>query len=117
MEREFIMTSEFDKKWKQLGFSDIDLSILQYQLLSNIKSGDVIVGTGGLRKERFSIEKRGKRSGLRIIYVDLEKYEKVYLITVYPKSTKNNLSDKEKKQLKNMVEYLEKLERGKSIEH
>ena len=49
-------------------------------------------GTGGVRKMRFAFEHRGKSGSIRIIYVDFEVYEKIYLITAYPKNEKENLA-------------------------
>ena len=42
----------------------------QVQLMQNPQAGDVIQGTGGLRKVRFKDERRGKgkRGGIRVIY-------------------------------------------------
>lgn len=42
-------------------------------------------GTGGVRKMRFAFEEKGKSGSVRIIYVDFEVYEKIFLITAYPK--------------------------------
>lgn len=50
MIRTFIQTSEFVKNWEHLGFADSDLQRLELELLKNPKTGDVIRGTGKLRK-------------------------------------------------------------------
>lgn len=62
------------------------------ELLSNPSGYPVIKGTGGLRKIRFSFENEGKSGGVRVCYVDFVVEETIYLITVYPKSEKDNLS-------------------------
>ena len=41
-------------------------------LLKNPKMGDVIQGTGGIRKIRISYDDIGKRGGGRVIYIDIE---------------------------------------------
>ena len=64
-------------------------------------------GTGGIRKMRFAFEKRGKSGSVRIIYVDFEVYEKIYLITAYPKNEKDNLSQAERNELRQMIRILE----------
>ena len=60
MTREFIIMPEFDKKWKSLGFTDIELKALQEELTANPLLGKIMQGTGGLRKLRFAFENRGK---------------------------------------------------------
>lgn len=52
MIRTFIETPLFTKKWYELELTDDDLRSLQNILLQDPKTGDVIKGTGGLRKRR-----------------------------------------------------------------
>ena len=108
MTREFVMLPEFDKQWKRLGLTDEDLKRLQSELLIDPQTGDVMQGTGGVRKMRFAFENRGKSGSIRVIYVDFLIYEKLYLITAYPKNEKDNLSKSERNAIKAMVERLEK---------
>lgn len=56
MTRLFVMLPEFEKQWIKMGLTDDDLKRLQYELLDNPKIGDVMQGTGGLRKVRFAFE-------------------------------------------------------------
>ena len=69
---------------------------LQETLLSNPKAGDVVKGTGGLRKFRIAFHGRGKSGSGRVAYVDFTTYDCIYLITAYPKNEKDNLSPKER---------------------
>lgn len=55
MTRNFVMLSEFDKNWAGMGLNDDNLRRLQEELLINPEKGDVMQGTGGLRKMRFAI--------------------------------------------------------------
>lgn len=64
-------------------------------------------GTGGVRKMRLAFEQRGKIGSVRVIYVDFEIYEKIFLITAYPKNEKDNLSDSERAEIKQMIQALE----------
>ena len=57
---------------------------------------------------RSALENRGKSGSVRIIYVDFVVYEKLYLITAYPKNEKYNLSKAERNAVKQMVQRLEK---------
>lgn len=72
MNRTFKEVPSFTEKWKSLGLSDEDLRALENILLKDPKFGEVIQGTGGLRKIRIPTEYSGKRSGGRVIYLDVE---------------------------------------------
>ena len=106
MNRTFKEVPSFTAKWQSLGLTDEDLRTLENILLKDPKTGDTISGTGGLRKIRIPIEDTGKRSGGRVIYVDIEVKECIYLLNVYAKNEKTDLTDKEKKMLKKLVEVL-----------
>jgi len=107
MTREFIMLPEFDKQWTALGFTDKELKALQEELTFNPSKGDLIKGTGGLRKIRVAFENRGKSGSARVCYVDFAIYERIYLITAYQKNEKENLSNEERNSIKNMIKMLE----------
>lgn len=96
----------FTRKWKELGLTDENLRDLQNILLENPKSGEIIQGTGGIRKIRIPVENKGKRGGGRVIYVDIEIKETIYFINVYAKNEKDDLTEDEKKAFKAMVNFL-----------
>jgi len=106
MTREFIMTPEFDKQWKAIGLTDKELKALQEELTIIPTKGDIIQGTGGLRKIRVAFDNRGKSGSARVCYVDFAAFEKIYLITAYTKNEKENLSKEERKSIKLLVEVL-----------
>ena len=56
---------------------------------------------------RFAFEHRGKSGSIRVIYIDFEVYEKIYLITAYPKNEKDNLTKAERNELRELVKVLE----------
>ncbi len=70
------------------------------------EAGDVIVGTGGLRKVRFADSRRGKgkRGGLRVIYYWWVDGRQFWLFTLYNKDEMSDLTAKEKKVLKELLE-------------
>ncbi|MBQ6944692.1 MAG: type II toxin-antitoxin system RelE/ParE family toxin [Ruminococcus sp.] len=107
MTRLFVIMPEFEKQWAKMGLTDKDLQRLQYQLLENPFGGAVMQGTGGLRKIRFAFEKQGKSGSARVVYVDFAVYEKIFLITAYPKNEKDNLSQAERNGIKKLIEALE----------
>ena len=113
MTREFVMLPEFDKRWAELGLTDKELKTLQEELTIDPHKGDVIQGTGGLRKIRIAFEGRGKSGSARVCYVDFAIFERIYLITAYAKNEKDNLSDAEKNEVKKLIKLLEQtIKRG-----
>ena len=70
------------------------------------EAGDVITGTGGLRKVRFADSRRGKgkRGGLRVLYYWWVGGRQFWLFTLYNKDEMNDLTAKEKKVLKELLE-------------
>lgn len=71
----------------------------QLELLKNPEAGDLVEGMGGLRKVRFSDQRRGKgkRSGLRVIYYWWSGFDQFWLFTVYSKNEQDDLSPSQKK--------------------
>ncbi len=106
MRRTFIEVPMFTKKWKELGLTDEALRELQNVLLNDPKTGDVIQGTGGLRKIRIPMTNKGKSGGSRVIYVDIELKEIIYFINVYTKNEKEDLTEEEKKAFKAIVKKM-----------
>lgn len=78
---------------------------LQKTMMKNPEAGDVIEGTGGLRKLRYGDPRRGKgkRGGLRIIYYWWDGGSQFWLFTLYDKDEMDDLSAKEKKVLKDRL--------------
>jgi len=85
-----------------------DEAFREFQLLlqQNPEAGDVIAGTGGLRKVRFADSRRGKgkRGGLRVICYWWVGGRQFWHFTLYGKDEMDDLSAKEKKVLKELVE-------------
>ncbi|MCR4687661.1 MAG: type II toxin-antitoxin system RelE/ParE family toxin [Lachnospiraceae bacterium] len=104
--RTFIQTREFSRKWDELGLNDDDLNKLENDLLENFDHYPVIKGTGGLRKARIPVGDKGKSGGARVCFVDFVFAETVYLITVYGKAEKDNLSKSERNDIKKAIETL-----------
>ena len=106
MQRTFLQTKEFTERWDSFKLTDEDLRILEELILTKPHLGKVIKGTGGLRKIRLPIKNRGKSAGARVCYVDFVEGETIYLVTVYLKKEKSNLTSSEKNQIKKYVECL-----------
>ena len=76
----------------------------QQELIFNPTAGNVIKGSGGLRKIRWRSAAKGKRGGIRIIYYWYTSEGEIYLLLAYGKNEKGDLSAKELKILKNVVQ-------------
>ena len=113
MVRTFYEMKHFTKKWQDLGFTDDELSQLQQVLLENPKAGDVMKGTGGLRKVRFAFPGSGKSGSVRVCYIDIEGVLEIHLIDVFEKKKKKNLSKAERNAIRIVVEQI-KAERLKA---
>ena len=74
-------------------------------MLSNPEAGDVIEGSGGLRKLRHADAKRGKgkRGGLRVIYYWWQAGRQFWLFTLYDKDEMEDLDAEQKKMLEAML--------------
>ncbi|WP_061128430.1 hypothetical protein [Caballeronia catudaia] len=79
---------------------------LQLQLLANPEAGDLIKGTGGLRKVRFGDRRRnkGKRSGLRIVYYRWVGGAQFWMFTIYDKNEMSDLSSSERATLSRLLD-------------
>ncbi|MEK0446863.1 MAG: hypothetical protein RLZZ399_2184 [Verrucomicrobiota bacterium] len=94
------------QRWRQDYLSDEDYRALQNLLLVNPEAGDVIQGSGGLRKVRFEDKQRGKgkRGGLRIIYYFWDGGQEFWMFTLYGKGEMADLSAAERKAFKALLE-------------
>lgn len=101
---EFIETPTFTRQFQAIATDD-ERKELQRILIAQPDKGDVIQGTGGLRKIRMGLGHRGKRGGARVIYY-LANAEIIYLILAYPKSAKDNLTPAERAALKVLTDQL-----------
>jgi len=76
---EFIETPTFTRQIQAIATDD-ELKELQRTLIAQPDKGDLIQGTGGLRKIRMALGNQGKSGGARVIYF-LATAERVYLMS------------------------------------
>ena len=108
MKRKFVEISGFKKNIDSLAEGRSLLRRIQELILEDPKLGDVVIGTGGIRKLRVEKKGGGKRGGYRVWYLDVENIETVYLLTLYSKNESEDLSSAERKVLKQLVDRLKK---------
>lgn len=79
----------------------------------NPEFGDVIPGTGGVRKVRIGIRGRGKSGGARVIYYYFDRSVPLYLLALYAKNERADVSADEKKTMRTLVKSLADQARAK----
>jgi hypothetical protein len=105
MKKLFIESSEFTR-WLPSFLGDEAYAALQSFLMEHPDRGTVLPGCGGLRKLRLADPKRrkGKRGGARIIYLHVPEANWIFLVDIYGKGEKEDLSAAERKVLKQLAE-------------
>lgn len=68
---------------------------LQALLMARPDAGDLIPGSGGLRKGRMPLAGRGKRGGARVIYHWIKDRSRIYMLLAYAKNAQADLSSEE----------------------
>ena len=101
----FIESRGFTEKLAGL-LADDAYRAFQDELQKNPEKGDLIQGTGGVRKVRMRLPGRGKSGGARVIYLFLEGHAQIYLLTLYTKNQQVDLSPDEKKAVRKAVEAI-----------
>ena len=102
----FIETSTFTKQLSR-HLDDDSYVALQAFLSVHPDTGDVIRGTGGVRKIRWAIPERGKRGGSRVICYWRAKEDHIYLLTLYAKGVKDDLTAAERAAWRRAVEAID----------
>lgn len=98
-------TLPFQRKAARL-LSEFERSELITHLSEHPCAGVLIRGTGGIRKLRWAYSGRGKSGGVRVVYYFHSPMMPLYLLTLFGKSEKSNLSMKERSALSKLVSEL-----------
>jgi mRNA-degrading endonuclease RelE of RelBE toxin-antitoxin system len=70
------------------------------------EAGVRIPGTGGVRKVRWGVDARGKRGGVRVVYYYHDATLPIFLLTVYAKNERDDLSQRDKQRIKRLTATL-----------
>ncbi len=103
---EFIETPTFVRQREGL-LDDDTFQQLQEYLIRQHVVGDTIRNTGGCKKLRWNRPGTGKRGGVRVIYYAVTAKGRLYLLTIYAKNVKDDMTDAEKSVLKRLTEHLD----------
>ena len=80
-------------------------SVIDY-LAAHPRAGDIMEGTGGIRKIRWARGGKGKSSGVRVIYYYHDQRIPLYLLTIFGKNEKSNITKSERNELAKLVGIL-----------
>jgi len=84
--------------------TDDEYRALQTMLIEDPEAGDVIPGSGGVRKLRWRAPGRGKRGGYRVIYYVKRARNVIWMLTMYPKTVAENIAPDVLREMRNEVE-------------
>lgn len=96
---------EFQKRALSRLSGEEKASVINY-LAAHPAAGDIIRETGGLRKLRWAAKGKGKSGGVRIIYYYHNKEIPLFLLTLFSKGEKANLTKAERNELAKLTELL-----------
>jgi mRNA-degrading endonuclease RelE of RelBE toxin-antitoxin system len=99
----FIETRLFTRLVQEY-LDDDEYRELQKVLMENPETGNIIPGSGGLRKVRWRAPGRGKRGGYRVIYYARLKQGVILMLTMYPKNVAENIPAHVLRQIRKEVE-------------
>ena len=86
--------------------NDGERALLVDYLAYNPMSGDLIAGTGGVRKLRWGLEGRGKRGGARVIYFHHDASMPLFALTAYAKNERADLSQQDRNDFRQLTALL-----------
>lgn len=109
-----IEAPEFLRRAKECGVTDEERAEIVDFIAANPMAGDEISGAGGARKVRFAGKGRGKSGGHRVITFYSGEDIPVFLITVFTKNEKADLSQKERNTLRQILPEVAKAYRTRS---
>lgn len=99
-----LLETKLFTKLVQEYLSDDEYAVLQQSLIVNPEAGDVIPGSGGVRKLRCGVAGRGKRGGIRVIYFLRLRRDEIWMLTLYAKNVADNIPAKMLKKIKEEID-------------
>ncbi|UIJ94034.1 type II toxin-antitoxin system RelE/ParE family toxin [Sinorhizobium meliloti] len=100
-----VKTPEFLSATRKL-MNDDERGLLVDYLAHNPTAGDVVQGTGGIRKVRWALDGRGKRGGARVIYFHHDTDMPLFALTAYAKNERADLSQQDKNDFRQLTTML-----------
>lgn len=86
--------------------TEAERTALVAHLGANPEAGQLVPGTGGVRKIRWGTPGQGKRGGARVIYYYYNESIPLFVLDIYAKNQKTDLSEADKRSLKRLLPIL-----------
>ena len=99
----FRETTSFTRRMLEY-LGDESYAQLQWYLLRRPEAGDLIQASGGIRTMRWAVAGKGKSGGARVIYYLASARGLFFMLDIYAKSEKEDLTHDELKELRKLVE-------------
>ncbi len=100
-----IETPEFISATRKL-MDEAERALLVDYLARHPTAGDLVPGTGGIRKLRWALEGRGKRGGARVIYFHHNAGMPLFALTAFAKNERSDLSQQDRNNFKQFTALL-----------
>lgn len=98
-----VETETFERLWPYYWTDQVHDEFITF-ITENSEAGDVVKGTGGMRKVRWNRTGSGKSGGVRIIYFNRTANGEIWLVFIYAKSKMDSISAKTLKEIKYEIE-------------
>lgn len=98
-----VATEVFEHLWP-LYWAEQEYDSFQAYLAEHPDSGDVVRGSGGIRKVRWSRQGSGKSGGVRIVYFNRLANGEIWLLMIYAKSKQDSISGEQLRKIKDEIE-------------
>lgn len=100
-----VETPEFLSATRKL-MGDDERALLVDYLAHNPAAGDLVQGTGGIRKVRWALDGRGKRGGARVVYFYHDADMPLFALSAYAKNERADLSQQDKNDFRQLTTML-----------
>jgi hypothetical protein len=112
MKRTFVAFPVVTRLFQNLGVPDEAIREMEREIMQ--EAGDMVKGTGGLRKIRCVAFAKGKSGGVRVIYADYPEIGLCLLVVAFAKNVTGNLSRAEQNTLRKVKSALDKQVKGRA---
>ena len=109
-----VETKPFSRRADQILQPDERLDLVAY-LAINPLAGDVIVGTGGIRKLRWKAKGKGKSGGVRVIYYTYDEAQPIFALLIYGKNEADDLTADEKRMLSKVAAEIKSAAKARGV--
>ncbi len=108
MNHTVVETPAYLRAARDAGMTEVELRAAVDLIAADPEAGDAIVGTGGCRKVRLAGRGKGKSGGYRLITYYADPHTPAFLLTVFSKGERSDLSQRERNALAELTRNLAK---------